>query len=268
MTAPNVDVISMTAKESIAYLGALLSDTNILSTNDANSLCAALRKDNADDLRKSLEDLWYANLRAGNTDYGIYETDAYIAEGWFCWHTYSRKYLREIQKPNMCPPVGVVGRTKSSSLIVDLGNGIGFTTSALTQIYPAAKIYGTNVEGSKQWNLAKSLSETYGFQMRSSVEEIGRPVDLVFASEYFEHFLEPIDHLEQVIKSISPQNLLFANTFGGDSSGHFDSYKIAGKTVEGRSVGRLFGKALVSMGYTKVKTKMWNNRPSYYTKEK
>jgi len=267
MTAPYVNMLSLTAKESISYLRLLLGTDNILSDHEANEICDALRKNNAEEQRQEIEDAWYKNLRSGNTDYGIYESNSYIAEGWYCWHTYSRKYLQQIQKPNLCAPIGIVGRTKSSEVVVDLGNGIGFTSVALSQIYPAAQVYGTNVAGSNQYKLGTLLSKTFGFQMCESEKDIGVQADVVFASEYFEHFHNPIEHLDQVVKALNPKNMLFANTFGGDASGHFDSYEISGTTVAGKSVGRLFGKALTSMGYTKVKTKMWNNRPSYYTKE-
>ena len=53
-----------------------------------------------------------------------------------------------------------------------------------------------------------------------------KDVDLIFASEYFEHFYEPIAHLKDILDNCNPKFLVCANGFTGDAIGHFDFYRV------------------------------------------
>jgi hypothetical protein len=97
-----------------------------------------------------------------------------------------------------------------------------------------------------------------------AISERPVPADLVFASEYFEHFEEPIAHLVEVVELTRPRALLIANAFSAKSIGHFDEYVVDGRRVSGDVVGRRFNDTLRRIGYSKIETRLWNNRPAYW----
>lgn len=261
------DLLQQNRATNIRFLYNLMLETSACAPDSAAVIDNALRRDSGEAERADMENLWYTALRSGSADYSVYDSDLYLIEAWACWWTYSRRYLREIQKPQSLPPLGVMNQLRSCQTVVDLGNGLGLTTAALKTLFPAATVYGTNVPGSTQYRIASHLAERYGFHMVADPANIGSPTDLVFASEYFEHFGQPLDHLQEVVSALRPTRLLIANTFGGDAIGHFDEYRIGTKTVPGSVTGRLFNKHLRALGYRKVATGMWNNRPAYWIKE-
>jgi 2-polyprenyl-3-methyl-5-hydroxy-6-metoxy-1,4-benzoquinol methylase len=216
---------------------------------------------------RALELHWYNSLRTGTPDYNVYANDLYLAELWSCWIVYSRKYLTEIQKPNSLPPYGVKHHIGRVNTVVDLGCGIGYTTAALTEMFPNAKVIGTNILDTIQTRIAQRVGNQYAFEILPDAAAINEPVDLVFASEYFEHIYDPISHLREVIKYLQPRRMLIANTFTRDSIGHFNSYLVNGELLDGRATSRAFGAELRANGYKKIQTKLWNNRPAYYARE-
>lgn len=230
---------------------------------------------NPDDfaLVKSLENQWYAAINRGSPDWTVYDGDQYLAEVWFCWATYSRKYLKMITDA-----VAVNGRTVREDIgrinvAVDLGCGAGYTAAALSNMFPRARVFGTNLRGTKQWKIANMLGSIYGFNLIDDIADTGTSsIDLVFASEYFEHFEKPIEHLKHALKS-NPKHLLIANTFGSPSIGHFKTYRVTSSgflqiksAVSGSAVSKRFNSHLKYAGYRMEKTKLWNNRPMYWKK--
>jgi SAM-dependent methyltransferase len=210
-----------------------------------------------------LENRWYESLATGVPDYSVYETDYYLAELWACWMVYSRKYLREAEKPSSLPPFGVLSDT-SPSVIVDVGCGFGYTTATLKQLFPNAKVYATNLPNTFQFRVATRMAEMYGFTLVPDVSYISEQADLVFASEYFEHFPEPIEHLQSIVSAIRPKSWLIANAFTAKAIGHFTSYMIDGAPANGKTTSKIFADTLKRYGYQKIQTNLWNNRPSYW----
>jgi len=197
---------------------------------------------------------WYASIAAGAPDYSVYERPVYLAEVWYCWATYSRKYLRELDK------AGVFAGAKS---IVDLGCGTGYSTAALSQMAPAARVCGTNVLVGEQGKLCLSMAASYSFDLCANIAEV-ETVDAVFASEYFEHWAAPIEHLREVLAR-RPRLLVIANTFTSPSIGHFPSYAVDGAQVDGATASRAFNATLVDAGYRQRKDlQLWNNRPAVW----
>lgn len=212
-----------------------------------------------------LDQKWYYSLRELNEkDYSVYSTEEYLAELWACWIVYSRKYLREIKRAKSFPPHGFMVEFSDVKLVVDLGCGLGMTTAALKQMFPKSRIIGTNLDETPQMEISKSISNDFGFELVSCPSQIDGKADLVFSSEYFEHFEEPVKHLKEIIDFIEPKRMLIANAFSGDSIGHFDNYIVNGIVIPSNMMNKFFNSSLRFFGYRKIKTKLWNNRPSYW----
>lgn len=261
------DLLSHNRRQGLAYFEYLLRAAGI---KEAERIVRAAYDgivDNPNGELKNIQERWYEALRGtGEPDYSVYEPDLYLAEVWLCWFMYPRPYLRDMQKSKSLPPDGIIGSLAGTKTIVDLGNGLGATSAALRMLFPEARIIGTNVPDSAQMRMGELLAQAYQFEMVEDVSQIDGPIDLVFASEYFEHFPNPTEHLNEIVKEIQPSRWLIANTFGGDSIGHFDEYEVDGEIIHGSKMGRPWGNAMRSHGYEKVKTNMWNNRPMYYVR--
>ena len=216
----------------------------------------------------NLSDRWYRSLKKEKTDYGIYGDEYYFTDLWACWIIYSRKYLRSFLKSTLQykqKEFIIFDYLKSSKSIVDLGCGIGLTTSALSQMFKKSKIYGTNIKGTDQYIFCSKMAKKYGFTIVSDIKKLKGGIDTAIAFEYFEHIETPIEHIEEIIKMLKPKNIVFANSFNTRSVGHFKRYKNNGMSIDQRDVSKLFNSVLMSRGYFKMKTNMWNNRPMIWS---
>lgn len=214
---------------------------------------------------QELENKWYDSLERGEPDYSVYSSPAIVPDIWACWATYSRTYLRSLLSPKGMDSGSIIASMGKIRSVVDMGCGISYTTASLSRMFPHAKVYGTNVEGSIQFKIGQHLSRRYQFTL---IPDIGRldGVDLVFASEYFEHWEAPVEHLLQVLQA-RPKVFILANAFGTHSLGHFDTYLHKKKKHDGRSISKLFSRTLIEHGYAQVKTHCWNNRPAYWMQQ-
>jgi SAM-dependent methyltransferase len=218
-------------------------------------------------LNQELEQRWYASLAAGAPDYAVYDSDLYLADLWACWIVYSRRYLLGLRTATVEEHGALRAHIGALRSIVDLGCGFGYTTAALAGMYPDATITGTNLEDIKQTRLALLLGKHYRFAVVPRIDAIPAPVDLIFASEYFEHLPAPVDHLRDVLERLEPRALLIANTFGARSIGHFDRYCVAGQQLDGRATARAFSGLLRQSGYRQIETSLWNSRPAYWRRD-
>lgn len=124
-------------------------------------------------------------------------------------------------------------------------------------------MYSARTSKAASGGSSRRRSVERGFSLAPDVQKLSRKIDLVFASEYFEHIEKPVEHLIDVLNAVSPKYLVIANSFGTTSVGHFFSDKRAG-----RQVSRVFNAALREHGYEKVKTKCWNDRPTFWKRAK
>lgn len=203
-----------------------------------------------------LENRWYQSLRNGVPDFTIYGDKYFVMDVWACWAVYSRKYLLSLRSI-----AAGLGDVKSA---LDLGCGFGYTTAALKEIFPNAEVAGTNIPGSVQFRIAEKVGAERGFKMFGSPY---RSFDLVFASEYFEHFENPIAHLYDILNVANPKYLVIANSFNAISVGHFPKYECDGSLLKGPAASRFFNQRLRECGYRKVGTKFWNSRPTVWEKK-
>jgi hypothetical protein len=208
----------------------------------------------------ALHERWYASLDTGMADYSIYDGSGYLAEAYHCWLTYSRVYIKWLSR---CPAVTDV------HTITDVGCGIGYSTCQLAAAFPAARVTGTQLSGSVQARFCEALRHCNGapgFDLASGTAEAG-PSDLVFASEYFEHFHQPVNHLLDVIRDTRPRLFVHASTFGQPAPGHFPAYLVGGAEAGGRATSKAFHQTLRAAGYRLVAAG-WNSRPSVWHAEK
>jgi SAM-dependent methyltransferase len=213
---------------------------------------------------QELERRWYESLRRGEPDYGVYTGELYLPDAWACWVVYSRPYLRSISSKQSLSPGGVVADLGVVRRVVDLGCGLGYTTAALAQMFPAADVYGTNLPDTRQYELATRIGRGCHFSLVPTEQQIEGPADLVFASEYFEHFEAPIDRLLSVVKRLHPRALIVANSFVPQSVGHFNEYRVDGEIVPRTQLSKRFNATLTQLGFRRVKLKVWNGRPAYW----
>lgn len=222
---------------------------------------------NLDHLKEmdELENRWYSSLQKDqfNPDYSVYGSIYYFCEAWYCWKIASRITLVSMTKISKNLGKSIIDDMSDVTSIVDLGCGSGYTTSALTELFPGAYVTGTNFEDSYQYKIALELGTQYGFQMLPEVQNYS---DLVFASEYFEHILDPIGHLKHVLDVCEPKYVITANTFSQPAIGHFNKYVLNGLLVSGATISREFGKTMRARGYKHIDANCWNNRPMYWKK--
>lgn len=211
-----------------------------------------------------LENKWYDSIKQNTPDYSVYADPYYFCEVWLCWVNYSRRYLKEINNSKSLFTKSIVQDMNSVKTVIDLGCGFGYTTIGLKEIFPSAKVYGTNIKDTPQYNIAKSFEKETGIIIIDDYANI--ETDLIFASEYFEHFEKPIEHLTHVLKNTKCKHMLIANTFNGKAIGHFDSYIHLNKYYDGKTISKMFNNTLRQYGYEKIETNCWNNRPNYWKK--
>jgi SAM-dependent methyltransferase len=239
---------------------------------------------------KRLFDKWYRSVKKGNPDYeGVYGDPSYITDIWACWKMYSRDSVNVLNSPKSMNGISVVEYIMNEighiDTVVDAGCGFAYTTGLLKEIFPDSNVTGTNLINTWQYDFAKKLGQNNNFDIVPEITTL-KNVDVIFASEYFEHFYEPIAHLKDVLDNCSPKFLITANGFGGDAIGHFDDYRVdedlddsdnkwdlfSGEDVKGGNIqssketSKRFNQYLKDRGYTKLDTKIWNSRPAVWQK--
>ena len=213
---------------------------------------------------QDMENRWYKL-----EDYSIYNDTYYFTDLWSCWIIYSRKYLKSIiKKGTLTNYITNISIKDLLSLniqsILDLGCGLGYTSATLKQLFKEVKVYATNLDNTKQYRFCKLMSEKYNFTLTSSIYNISSNIDLVFASEYFEHIKNPLEHLQEIITLLHPKAFIIANSFNTRSIGHFKEYKHFGEIICEKKISRYFNNYLKLQNYIKIKTKIWNNKPSLF----
>ena len=213
---------------------------------------------------QEIESRWYDSLKTGAPDYSVYDDPYMLVEVWACWCMYSRKYIGLLDKTGQTEHGSLRDSLGDIQSIADIGCGCAYTTAAWKEAYPNANVIGTQVAGSPQFEIATNMGATHGFSIIGGLES---HADLVFASEYFEHWEAPVEHLEEVLAKATPKALVIANAFGSKSVGHFDVYKDRGVDYIPKAISRKFNQCLRNHGYSLVQTKFWNGRPTVWIKQ-
>lgn len=221
-----------------------------------------------------LEKQWYKSLECNSPDYSVYMDKNYYVDIWCCWAMYSREYIKSLQKMGTLTPhnldISIADAlNENSKSVIDMGCGLGYSTAALREIFPTQDVYGFNLKDSDQYVFNEKVGQEYNFKMTYTYENIGE-IDTVFASEYFEHFERPIEHLVHIIENLNPKYFIVANSFNTNSIGHFHEYKhnnrFFDETINETKISRRWNNELRSMGYTKLNTKIFNSKPSLFVR--
>jgi hypothetical protein len=249
-------------------------DIESIFEETVNDIAFIAGKEDKRKLVKDLESRWYSSLESGEPDSEVYYSIDYLPNLWSCWAIYLRNYLRSLKSPKGIPADlfnesrSVLKEIGSVKKVVDLGNGIGYSTALIKELFPGAHVFATNFEGSPQFKIGEAIAETYRFTLLPEEEskKIGK-AEVVFALDYFEHFKVPIDELDEVIETFSPDYLITANAFGTRSIGHFETYRYGSEILTGSKISRKFNDRLRSLGYEKLETRIWNDRPSVWKRK-
>ena len=214
------------------------------------------------ELFKRLTEEWYKELNNNNLEnaYKVYDDDYYFVDIFNCYVNYSRNYIKRIIKSSCFDEL------QKCESIIDIGCGISYSTSLLKQIFPESRVFAINLENTKQWKFCELMSKEMDFILLNSIDKIEQNVDIVFASEYFEHIYNPTKHIDDIVNKLKPKYMIIANAFNTWSIGHFEKYEYDNTIVEQNIINKLFNKHLINLGYEKMKCKMWNNRPIVWKK--
>ena len=231
-----------------------LQDYGSLFDIDAEE-CRTLRK--TDKIFQELSTKWYDDLEHEHERniYEVYNHDYYFIDIFNCFVTYSRDYIKRIIKSSHFQEL------KDAKVIVDIGCGISYSTCLLKQIFPEAKVYAINLKGTKQWKLCEIMAQRFDFNLVESIHDIEESVDILWASEYFEHIYNPIEHVDDIIKTLNPKHMIVANSFNTWGMGHFTKYDVYGTIVSQDKVSKMFNQHLMAKQYENVKCGIWNNKP-------
>lgn len=208
---------------------------------------------------------WEESVHRCKPNFTLYGRDVYINEAFMCWKLYSRRYLLLLRK--YLKRADCVIDTRDVKTVLDLGCGCGYTTVGLSSIFPDATVFGTNLSGTLQYKIAEDVCRDFPNCIicdESHNANLHKSPDLVFASEFFEHLDSPLVLLDAIVEKYRPKYFVFANTFTKMSLGHFEQYYDGNKVFTGKDMSREFTKRLKKLGYVKVPTKFFNNRPSIY----
>lgn len=208
---------------------------------------------------------WYDSIygeNGYNPDYGVYDDEMYLASSLMCYYHYTRGNLKILDKNTNLFSRDTIHQ------IIDYGCGIGYSSIALSELFPEAMVWGTNYKPSMQYEFIDNMAlEQENFEAIDDFKKIGK-IDIGFAAEYFEHFENPIGHLIEILDSNKPRVMVTANSFSAYAVGHFNIYPVPGK--EGKrgpaETTRGFNKVLRERGYTKY-SNWWNGRPAIWVKD-
>lgn len=221
---------------------------------------------------RELTQRWYDLLETKGLEeaYSVYGDPYYFVDVIHCFLNYSRLYLRALRRPRMGDDRSFLETTKDAKVIIDIGCGIGYSTVALKELYPNAKVYGINLRGTDQWKFCAEMGKRHGFEMVGDISEVPERADIVLASEYFEHIIDPINHVRDIVNTVNPRYFVIANAFNTFSIGHFNTYKInremGVEEIPQEKISRIFNNELRSLGYESLKTKLFNSKPNIWYK--
>lgn len=208
-------------------------------------------------------------LDSERTDFSVYDDPYYILDSWTSWALYSSRALHLINKRAADKKEVYLLDFLSKTSALDLGAGHGYSTVAMSEILPNATITATQLEGTHQIEFARKLFEDKPRLAIQTEKDPYKKTDIVFASEYFEHFDRPIHHLDEVMVS-DPDYIVTGNTFTvPDAVGHFEKfYNRDDVEMNGREMSIHFAREVRKMGYNNKVIRFWNTSPCFWVHQR
>jgi SAM-dependent methyltransferase len=214
----------------------------------------------------NLQETWYKSLDDYEPNYSVYSDKYYFIDLMACYWIYSKNYIVNLNKRVFDSKTKTINeKFNNIKSILDLGCGLGYTTNDLIKLFPNSKVYCSNIENTPQWyHCIEVLDDNVTLINENTL--INEHIDLIFASEFFEHLKEPLTYLQKIIELNTPNILIIANSFNTKSIGHFYTYDVNGCPVDQAIMSKLFNGRLKNLGYKKEKTSIWNDKPSIWVK--
>lgn len=182
--------------------------------------------------------------------YYLYDKKFFLVASFICWKKYSRMYIKKLYDNEITYKL-----ISDCSNIVDIGNGLGYSTQYLTELF-GDKFSAIQLKDTDQYKYNEMLGNKL-------VDLSTCNADGFIAFDFMEHIFKPIEYLNEMLIH-NPKLLIFANSFGTRAVGHFREYEINNELINEKKVGRIFNKYLRERGYKKLDLNFWNNRPAVW----
>jgi 2-polyprenyl-3-methyl-5-hydroxy-6-metoxy-1,4-benzoquinol methylase len=208
---------------------------------------------------------WYRYLNDNDMEnaFSVYNDDYYFIDIFNCFTTYSRDYIKRVIKSS------AYNELMKCKSFIDIGCGVSFSTCSLKQTFPHMKGYAVNLKDTKQWKFCEVMAKRHHFKLIDDFSNIGQ-IDIVFASEFFEHILDPIEYVDNVLTKLKPKYLIIANSFNTWSIGHYEKYSLKSFfgdiIVPQDRMSKLFNDHMRNENYIDLDCEMWNNKPKIWKK--
>lgn len=98
----------------------------------------------------------------------------------------------------------------SARRILDVGAGIGATSSWLKSRYPGCYAVGLEGDAANQDELARNVDEAVIVDLNGPIPEVGAP-DLVLCLDVLEHLVQPLDVLMRVTSNMTEDGIVIAS---------------------------------------------------------
>jgi hypothetical protein len=217
------------------------------------------RKESLEFEETELDNWWYEHYK----DFSRYETWHYLYAGLNCFDRFSKPCAFYAQQ--------YLGRKKIKT-IVDVGAGIGLSTMLLADLFPETKVYYNNIFPSLQHSFFETYKDKRVIFSENQTESITEkemmqhgPFDMLFASEYFEHFEEPMKQTHFLLDQVGFKYLVVNNSFNVKAYGHFNEYE-GDDSLTPKEMSRLWLRN-ARCEYNELKVKCWNGRPKIFEKK-
>jgi hypothetical protein len=237
----------------IACVPELKDNEILLNSNSKKELYNAL-KINSD----KLGELWVNSKR---TDFSIYSTTDYLLECIWCFFVSSNNSIWALNNYFKKNNIDL-----SEYSIIDIFNGLGFTTEKLLQSNFKQVYTFNNVDHQisccEKWCSLHSDNKNINFYEFPKDEKF----DVVLCLETFEHFEDPFDFIKSCM-DLSTNYLIETASFSSPSCyGHFEKYKYDTTILTGRQTQRL-AKQIINEEFELV-YKGFNSLPRIWKRRK
>jgi hypothetical protein len=202
-----------------------------------------------------LDNWWYDHYK----DFSRYTSWHYLYAGLNCFDSFS--------KPCATYAKQYLGDRKIKT-IVDVGAGIGLSTMLLADLFPSARVYYNNIVPSLQADFFEAHKHYCSNPPQAVTEKdlLGHgPFDMLFASEYFEHFEEPMKQTHFLLDQVGFKYLIVNNSFNVKAYGHFNEYE-GDDSLTPREMSKLWLRN-ARCEYKELTVKCWNGRPKIFEKK-